>query len=84
MGKISEVRIVNDLLYHLRNEVLDSSVKLEADTNLSSVGIDSYSVIELVLFLERNYGIQIQEKDMLPDNFKSVSALARCAASYQD
>lgn len=79
MEAVTEERIINDLLTYLKKEILDSSVEVDADTSLTEVGVDSLTVIELVLFLERRYGIQIQEKDMLPDNFRSVKSLAKCA-----
>lgn len=79
MKELTEQQIIEALLSYLKKEILDSSVSLDAETPLKDVGIDSMSVIELVLFLERQYGIRIEEKDMLPQNFQSVKSLAHCA-----
>ncbi len=38
--------------------------------------IDSMNVMELVLFLEQNMGIQVEDQEIVPDNFDSVSQLA--------
>jgi acyl carrier protein len=38
--------------------------------------IDSMNVIELVLFLEQKIGIQVEDSEIVPDNFDSVSRLA--------
>jgi len=79
MKDLTEQQIIDDLLAYLQKEVLDSSVSIDENTSLKDIGVDSMTVIELVLFLERKHGIHIQEKDMLPDNFKSVKSLALCA-----
>jgi acyl carrier protein len=38
--------------------------------------IDSMNVIELVMFLEEKFYIQIEDRDITPDNFDSVTRLA--------
>jgi acyl carrier protein len=38
--------------------------------------VDSMNVLELVMFVEENYGIQISDNDIVPDNFDSVERLA--------
>lgn len=39
--------------------------------------IDSMGVYELATFLEQQYGIEILDEEVLPENFGSISALAR-------
>lgn len=38
--------------------------------------IDSMNVLELVAFVEEKFGITVQDQDIVPDNFDSVSKLA--------
>lgn len=38
--------------------------------------IDSMNVMELVVFLEENLGINVADHEIIPDNFDSVSRLA--------
>ena len=38
--------------------------------------IDSLGVIELVTFVEREFGLQVQPAEVTPENFDSVSRLA--------
>ena len=40
------------------------------------LGIDSIDVLELVLMLEKDYGVRIESKDMGVEAFASVRALA--------
>jgi acyl carrier protein len=44
--------------------------------------IDSTAVMELVAFLEQNYQIKLQDRELIPDNFDSVNNLARFVASH--
>jgi acyl carrier protein len=38
--------------------------------------IDSLGIQELVTFLERTYGIKVQDDDLVADNFRSVEKIA--------
>jgi acyl carrier protein len=39
--------------------------------------IDSTGVMELVAFLEEQYGIKLNDQDLIPDNLDSINRLAR-------
>ncbi len=54
----------------------DTSVDLTDDTALLDTGIiDSTGVIELVLFISENFGLEVPAEDMLPENFNSIARL---------
>jgi len=38
--------------------------------------IDSLGIIELVTFVEKQYGISVADNELLPDNFDSVAKLS--------
>jgi acyl carrier protein len=38
--------------------------------------VDPTGVLELVLWIEESYGIQIAESDLGPENFDSINAIA--------
>lgn len=38
--------------------------------------IDSANILELVMFVEEHYHIQILDEDVIPENFDSVSRIA--------
>lgn len=47
------------------------------DTAFFDEGIvDSTGIMELVLFIEESFGLEVETKDLLPENFGSVSRLA--------
>jgi acyl carrier protein len=50
---------------------------LEAGDSLMEKGIiDSTGVLELIVFLENTYGIQVEDEDLIPDNLDSIANLA--------
>ncbi len=66
---------------HLPGEAPDS---LKPDDDLIGSGIlDSLAMINLVTHLEKHYGVVVGAEEMSPDNFASVSALAKFVASKQ-
>jgi acyl carrier protein len=61
--------IINDILFH--------SVEIDGDTSLLGEGIlDSTGGLEMVLFLEARFGIDVEDDDVVPDNFDSLNALS--------
>lgn len=51
---------------------------LLADTSLMGKGIvDSTGVLELITFLEKRYGVQIADEEIVPANLDSISNIAR-------
>ena len=38
--------------------------------------VDSQGVMELVMFVEETFGVDVDDMDIVPDNFDSVSQLA--------
>ena len=82
MEKISEELICSELLLFVQSSILDSSVSITPDKRFSDIGIDSMSIIELVLFIERKFEVAISEKDLTAENLKSIQTLAECTFRY--
>ena len=68
--------IIEDIKKYIENNILSSDVKIDAATNLQQAGIDSFSTVEIILFIERRYGVMIPDDQLIPDNFKTLQALA--------
>ncbi|HML20717.1 MAG TPA: acyl carrier protein [Aggregatilinea sp.] len=64
---------------YLAHSVLftDGAYDYEDDASFLEEGIvDSVAVMELALFVEETFGINIEDADITPDNFDSVTKLA--------
>jgi len=63
--------VTNNLLFN------QNGYKLNDDTSFLDEGIvDSTGVVELVLFVEDNFGLTVEDSEIIPDNFDSVNRLA--------
>ena len=79
MKDISVDTISQELCSYIKSMIVDKRVIVDLETNFNQIGIDSLSLIELVLFVERKFNIALPEEDLLPENFKSAETLAKCA-----
>ena len=68
--------IISDIKKYIENNILSADVKIDASTNLQHAGIDSFSTVEIILFIERQYGVMIPDEQLVPENFRTLKALA--------
>ena len=68
--------IIAEIKKYIENNILAEAVQIDAGTNLKQVGIDSFSTVEIILFIERRFGVSIPDEKLVPDNFKTIQALA--------
>ena len=55
----------------------DNGYKLADEASFLEEGVvDSTGVLELVMFVEETFGITVQDEEIVPQNFDSVSQLA--------
>ena len=74
---------------HIRNHIIESFLfgsngLGDRDSFLEHGVVDSTGVLELVLFVEEAFSITVEDDELLPDNFDSISDLARYVALKQD
>ncbi|MBU0704898.1 MAG: acyl carrier protein [Chloroflexi bacterium] len=56
----------------------DDDGQLQNDASFLEEGIvDSTGVLELVMFVEETFSITVEDEEILPENFDSVTQLAR-------
>lgn len=72
-----------ELCHYLQERVLEREVVCNPGTPFGDMGLDSMSVIELVMYLERKHGIVLPEAALTPGNLRSAEALARCAVAVR-
>lgn len=68
--------IIGEINNYIRKNILDEAVQLDADTDLKKAGIDSFSTVEIILFIERKFAVSIPDEKLLPENFKTLQSLA--------
>jgi acyl carrier protein len=68
--------IIAEIKKYIEKNILSADVKIDADTDLKQAGIDSFSTVEIILFIERKFGAVIPDSKLVPDNFKTLRSLA--------
>lgn len=62
--------VFENFLVGLRKNELD-----DTDSFLEKGIIDSTGVLELVAFVEQTFGFEVEDEELLPDNFDSLAKL---------
>lgn len=59
------------------NFILDGGAQLlDAEASLTEAGVlDSMGVLELIMFIEQQFSIQVPDEDTLPENLDSVNKI---------
>ena len=61
-----------------REILVDAGIaSVEVDTPLLRGLIDSLGLMQLVLFLEEDFGITIDDTEVVPDHFRTVGTISR-------
>ncbi|MBX2933339.1 MAG: hypothetical protein KF825_03780 [Ferruginibacter sp.] len=68
--------IIEEIKKYIEKNILAEAVSIDADTELKKAGIDSFSTVEIILFIERKFGVAIPDEQLLPENFKTLRSLA--------
>jgi len=62
----------------VKNFLFGDGESLKDDTSFIKEGIiDSTGILELIMFLEETYGIEIKDTELVPDNMDSLQNIAR-------
>lgn len=61
----------------VENFLFEESDNLEDDTSFLEGGIiDSTGILELVSFLEEEFGISVKDEELIPENLDSIANVA--------
>ncbi len=73
-----KTEIIEKLTTYLKNEVLQQPDReIKADEALISSGlIDSFSLVDVALFVEDNFGVTIDDTELNAETFDTLDALA--------
>ena len=82
MASTTDPKIISDQLYHfVRTHLVTEDVEFDAETTLAELGIDSFALVELLLFSERTIRVTVPESHLTREHLTSLSSMARCIAN---
>ncbi len=70
------------LLEFVQKEIFRDKTELTVETDLVDAGFDSLSLVSLLLFLEREYGVWLREGEITADVLTNVRSLATHVTTY--
>ena len=75
---MSEDEIRSAVKEYLKNDILnDPNYPMEDDEPLISSGlVDSFSLVDIALWVENTYDVHIEDSELTADNFDTVADLA--------
>lgn len=56
---------------------------LDRDADLMELGLDSMTCVEVVVNLEDEFGITVEEEDLLVENMSTIARLEELVEKYQ-
>ena len=77
------MNITEQLCEFIKANLTGDGVEVTAETPFEKLGLDSFSIIEIILFIERKYGVTIPDKELNKENLFSAATLAKCVEGNQ-
>ncbi len=68
--------VLAKLVEFLRGGMFAAQVQVDENTDLIASGFDSMSLVSLLVFIEKTYGIWIPQSEINEENLKNPRALA--------
>jgi acyl carrier protein len=61
----------------VENFYVSDPAELALDTSLISGGyVDSTGMLELIAFLESEFGVRVDDREMVPENLETIASIA--------
>lgn len=76
--------IAAQLCQFARLNLVANGANFNEHSPLAAAGIDSFSLVELLLYSERAFGITVPESQLTHEHLFSLASLARCIAGLAD
>ena len=79
---MDEKKLTEQVIEVLADTLSVNKEKITADTNLvDELGVDSLDMVDLVLAMEQEFGIEIKDEDITPD-IKTVRDIVELLGKY--
>ncbi|MFO8111306.1 MAG: phosphopantetheine-binding protein [Desulfosalsimonadaceae bacterium] len=71
------------LLDFVRREIYDPSLAVDANTHLIEAGLDSFSLLKILVFVEKKFNLRIPEAEINEERMCSVQNISRLIHELQ-
>ena len=73
-------KIAAQLCQYARTNFVAEEVEFDENSPLSEAGIDSFALVELLIFCDRVIGVRVPDSHLTKANLNSMASLAGCIA----
>ena len=81
---VTKEHLIQRISDYLTKRFLASEVVFSPKIAFADFGIDSMTVVELVMYIEEEFDIVIPADQLTNDNLKTLEALTACAMANQE
>jgi len=75
---VLDTKLVQEKLIKQISSILSvDPIKIKPEVPLHTLGVDSMSFVELLVFIEKEFKIKLMDSGLQAEDFKTVSSLAR-------
>ncbi len=60
----------------MRERLLETTVPMDAGSDLYTLGLDSMAIMQLLILIEEEYGVSLPESSLTRENFSTARQLA--------
>ncbi len=71
--------IESELCNFIKENLVAENIDILPETDLAVLGLDSFSLIEIVLFLERKFEIELPDEVLTTENVRTAKNISACA-----
>lgn len=75
--------ITASLKHFIETNILTDNLQISEDTVLQEIGLDSFSIVEIILFIERKFDLLLPDELLVPETFTSLNTLTQAIHSCQ-
>lgn len=76
--------VARRLAEYARTNLVADGPPFDERTPLAEAGLDSFCIVELLLFAEGEFGVRVPEASLTHENLACLASLARCLASLAE
>ncbi len=79
----SQETLEQQLVTLLRERLLETTVPMDAGTDLYTLGLDSMAIMQLLILVEEEYGVSLPESSLTRENFSTAQQLAQLIRAHR-
>jgi acyl carrier protein len=80
MPELDPKNIAAQLCQFARTNFVAEGTEFDENSPLAQAGVDSFALVELLLFCERVIGVRVPDSHLTGNNLTSMATLANCIA----